>query len=118
MTELFVYWLQTDDDRKAIVTALENKGAKTYAQIYDPTGDWDKAKIECLGRCATPMSPGVVSLERRTQMKKHGTKRWYNSYPRGDFWGFVGWLLFTAVWLVLQGLGRIEEFFLRCKEKD
>ncbi len=51
-------------------------------------------------------------------MKKHSTRRWYNSYPRGDFCGFMGWLLFTAGWLVLQGLGRIEEFFLRRKEKD
>lgn len=45
-------------------------------------------------------------------MNEKGTRRWYNSYPR-DFIGFIGWLLFTAVWLVLQGLGRIESFFKR-----
>ena len=115
MKKLFVYWLQTDDDRKAIVISSESKTARTLAQIHAPTGGWEKAKLRCLGLGCPVPPPGVVFLKGESPMKKHGTRRWYNSYPR-DFVGFMGWLLFTAGWLVLQGLGRIEEFVNRRKE--
>ncbi len=65
MTKLYVYWLEMDDDRNAVVVSPDAKGALAYAQIVDPTGDWNEAEPDCFAECTTTMSPGVISLERR-----------------------------------------------------
>ncbi len=66
--DMGIYWLETEDDRRAVVVAPDRRDALLKAKMEDPTGGWDQATPRLLSPCHSSMTPRVVAFEKKVEV--------------------------------------------------